>query len=84
MISPLHEVIAQISKIELKFVSLELVGFIFDLLLVIQKNFRITLGYLLFLSGPAGFYTAQYLLKHLSNSHVDLLEKLPVPFGLVR
>lgn len=35
-------------------------------------------------SGPAGFYAAQYLLKHLPNSHVDLIEKLPVPFGLVR
>lgn len=35
-------------------------------------------------SGPAGFYSAQYLLKHLPNSRVDLIEKLPVPFGLVR
>jgi adrenodoxin-NADP+ reductase len=35
-------------------------------------------------SGPAGFYSAQYLLKHLPNSQVDLIEKLPVPFGLVR
>lgn len=35
-------------------------------------------------SGPAGFYSAQYILKHLPNSHVDLVEKLPVPFGLVR
>lgn len=35
-------------------------------------------------SGPAGFYSAQYILKHLPNSHVDLIEKLPVPFGLVR
>lgn len=35
-------------------------------------------------SGPAGFYSAQYLLKHLPNAQVDLIEKLPVPFGLVR
>ncbi|CRL00472.1 CLUMA_CG013734, isoform A [Clunio marinus] len=35
-------------------------------------------------SGPAGFYSAQYILKHLPNSHVDIIEKLPVPFGLVR
>lgn len=34
--------------------------------------------------GPAGFYSAQYLLKHLPNSQVDVIEKLPVPFGLVR
>lgn len=33
-------------------------------------------------SGPAGFYSSQYLLKHLPNCHVDLIEKLPVPFGL--
>lgn len=35
-------------------------------------------------SGPAGFYSAQYILKYLPNAHVDLIEKLPVPFGLVR
>lgn len=35
-------------------------------------------------SGPAGFYAAQYILKHLPNSHVDIVEKLPVPYGLVR
>jgi adrenodoxin-NADP+ reductase len=35
-------------------------------------------------SGPAGFYAAQYLLKHLKDSQVDMIEKLPVPFGLVR
>ncbi|XP_055839477.1 NADPH:adrenodoxin oxidoreductase, mitochondrial [Episyrphus balteatus] len=35
-------------------------------------------------AGPAGFYAAQYILKHLSDCDVDVLEKLPVPFGLVR
>lgn len=35
-------------------------------------------------SGPAGFYTAQQLLKGHSSLHVDIYEKLPVPFGLVR
>eukprot|EP00095_Tigriopus_kingsejongensis_P005756 snap_masked-scaffold28_size608977-processed-gene-4.1 protein:Tk05756 transcript:snap_masked-scaffold28_size608977-processed-gene-4.1-mRNA-1 annotation:"nadph:adrenodoxin mitochondrial" len=36
-------------------------------------------------SGPAGFYTAQHLLSHGPASlTVDLLERLPVPFGLVR
>ena len=35
-------------------------------------------------SGPAGFYAAQHLLKLISNCHVDMYEKLPVPFGLVR
>ncbi|XP_066442426.1 NADPH:adrenodoxin oxidoreductase, mitochondrial isoform X2 [Eleutherodactylus coqui] len=35
-------------------------------------------------SGPAGFYTAQHLLKHHSEAIVDIYEKLPVPFGLVR
>ncbi|XP_054737443.1 NADPH:adrenodoxin oxidoreductase, mitochondrial [Anastrepha obliqua] len=35
-------------------------------------------------AGPAGFYAAQYILKHLSGSAVDIIEKLPVPFGLVR
>ncbi|KAM4032368.1 NADPH:adrenodoxin oxidoreductase, mitochondrial isoform 1-T1 [Anomaloglossus baeobatrachus] len=35
-------------------------------------------------SGPAGFYTAQHLLKHHTQATVDIYEKLPVPFGLVR
>lgn len=34
--------------------------------------------------GPAGFYTAQQLLKGHTSLEVDLLEKYPVPFGLVR
>lgn len=33
-------------------------------------------------SGPAGFYSSQYLLKHLPNVKIDMIEKLPVPFGL--
>ncbi len=35
-------------------------------------------------SGPSGFYTAKYLLDKHPTIHVDLLEKLPVPYGLVR
>ncbi|KAH8263935.1 hypothetical protein KR038_007517 [Drosophila bunnanda] len=35
-------------------------------------------------AGPAGFYAAQLLLKQLSDCVVDVVEKLPVPFGLVR
>lgn len=35
-------------------------------------------------SGPAGFYTAQYILKHHPSARIDIFEKLPVPFGLVR
>jgi adrenodoxin-NADP+ reductase len=35
-------------------------------------------------SGPAGFYTAQHLLKMTTNVCVDIVDKLPVPFGLVR
>ena len=35
-------------------------------------------------SGPAGFYTAHRLMKHLPDAVVDMYEKLPVPYGLVR
>ncbi|XP_076456648.1 NADPH:adrenodoxin oxidoreductase, mitochondrial-like [Babylonia areolata] len=35
-------------------------------------------------SGPAGFYTAQQLIKGHPTLKVDMYEKLPVPFGLVR
>lgn len=35
-------------------------------------------------AGPSGFYASQYILKMLSNAQIDIIEKLPVPFGLVR
>ncbi|VDP92647.1 unnamed protein product [Echinostoma caproni] len=35
-------------------------------------------------SGPSAFYTAQYLLRHHNAVQVDMFEKLPAPFGLVR
>ncbi|KAI9789171.1 MAG: NADPH-adrenodoxin reductase [Peltula sp. TS41687] len=35
-------------------------------------------------SGPAGFYAAYKLLSKLEDAIVDMYEKLPVPFGLVR
>lgn len=35
-------------------------------------------------SGPAGLYSADYLTKQLGNVEVDVFERLPVPFGLVR
>lgn len=35
-------------------------------------------------SGPAGFYCAQQVLKLLPHSTIDIYDKLPVPFGLVR
>lgn len=35
-------------------------------------------------SGPAGFYTAKYLLERNKLVTVDMLETLPTPYGLVR
>jgi len=35
-------------------------------------------------SGPSGFYSAEALLKQALNIKVDMFDKLPVPFGLVR
>ncbi|RMZ79799.1 hypothetical protein DV738_g3224, partial [Chaetothyriales sp. CBS 135597] len=35
-------------------------------------------------SGPAGFYTAQKLMRDVDGTKVDMYEQLPVPFGLVR
>ena len=36
-------------------------------------------------AGPAGFFTAETLLKHTSPLfEVDLIERLPTPYGLVR
>ncbi|RMD40932.1 hypothetical protein DV735_g4187, partial [Chaetothyriales sp. CBS 134920] len=35
-------------------------------------------------SGPAGFYTAQKLMREVDGTKIDMYEQLPVPFGLVR
>ena len=35
-------------------------------------------------SGPAGFYATYRILAKIENAVVDMYEKLPVPFGLVR
>lgn len=35
-------------------------------------------------AGPAGFYAAMHLKKKLNAVEIDIIEKLPVPFGLVR
>lgn len=35
-------------------------------------------------AGPAGFYAAQQLLKDSSDVRISILDKLPVPFGLIR
>ncbi|KAK7788799.1 hypothetical protein R5R35_010910 [Gryllus longicercus] len=35
-------------------------------------------------SGPASFYAAQQILKALPKVQIDIFERLPVPFGLVR
>ena len=35
-------------------------------------------------SGPAGCYLAEQLLRLLPDSSIDILERLPVPFGLIR
>lgn len=35
-------------------------------------------------SGPAGFYTAERLLKAHQKAEVDIIDRLPTPFGLVR
>ncbi|XP_012253191.2 NADPH:adrenodoxin oxidoreductase, mitochondrial isoform X3 [Athalia rosae] len=35
-------------------------------------------------AGPAGFYATQQIIKTLKDARVDILDRLPVPFGLVR
>jgi len=35
-------------------------------------------------TGPSGFYAAEHLLKHSPDALVDLFDRLPTPFGLVR
>lgn len=35
-------------------------------------------------SGPAGCYLADHLLRLIPDASIDILEKLPVPFGLIR
>ncbi|GMQ09694.1 hypothetical protein CsSME_00052972 [Camellia sinensis var. sinensis] len=35
-------------------------------------------------SGPAGFYTAEKMLKRHQGAEVDIVDRLPTPYGLVR
>src|SRR5664279_3918546 len=35
-------------------------------------------------SGPGGFYAAEALQKAAPGIHIDLFDRLPTPFGLVR
>ncbi|XP_038208527.1 NADPH:adrenodoxin oxidoreductase, mitochondrial isoform X1 [Zerene cesonia] len=35
-------------------------------------------------AGPAGFYAAMHIAKNIKSIKIDIIEKLPVPFGLVR
>ena len=35
-------------------------------------------------SGPSGFYTAESLLKSDRDVRIDIIERLPTPFGLIR
>ena len=35
-------------------------------------------------SGPAGFYTADALLKCGEACKIDIIERLPTPYGLIR
>src|SRR6478736_4523466 len=35
-------------------------------------------------SGPSGFYAAEHLIKARPGTQVDLFDRLPTPYGLVR
>ena len=35
-------------------------------------------------SGPSAFYTVQSFLRENPSTNIDVFEKLPAPFGLVR
>ncbi|MBK8005127.1 MAG: FAD-dependent oxidoreductase [Gemmatimonadetes bacterium] len=35
-------------------------------------------------TGPSGFYAAEHLLKQAPAAHIDLIDRLPTPYGLVR
>ncbi|MCS5551560.1 MAG: NAD(P)-binding protein, partial [Gammaproteobacteria bacterium] len=35
-------------------------------------------------SGPSGFYAAEALIKSDVKANVDIIERLPSPYGLVR
>ena len=35
-------------------------------------------------SGPSGFYTADALLRSDGDYEIDIIDRLPTPFGLIR
>ena len=52
--------------------------------MVPQTNNALPLQIAIVGGGPAGFYTAQALFRVRPDIQVDLYERLPSPFGLVR
>jgi NADPH-dependent glutamate synthase beta subunit-like oxidoreductase len=44
----------------------------------------VTLSVAIIGSGPAGFYTADAIVKKFEDVRVDVLDRLPTPFGLLR
>ncbi|TQS39447.1 hypothetical protein Golomagni_00029 [Golovinomyces magnicellulatus] len=49
-----------------------------------KNNGRSTFRLAVIGSGPSGFYTAHKVMSRIENSIVDMYERLPVPYGLVR
>lgn len=45
---------------------------------------RMTLSVAIVGSGPSGFYTAEALLKACDEIEIDIIERLPTPYGLIR
>ena len=35
-------------------------------------------------SGPSGFYTAESLMRAIDDVEIDIVDKLPTPYGLIR
>lgn len=35
-------------------------------------------------AGPAGYYTAEAFAAKHDNVHVDIIDRLPTPYGLIR
>lgn len=35
-------------------------------------------------SGPAGFFATKALTRQIPDAHIDIFEKLPAPYGLIR
>jgi ferredoxin--NADP+ reductase len=51
---------------------------------IIRTNVNMGVSFAIIGSGPSGMYAADALIKNFPNCKIDVFDKIPMPFGLIR